>query len=326
MTVTLPPEALGAWILGAVDLNQTADASSQAEALCIDFYSQERVAAKRSDLRKGPIDLRGRKVLTDPDARHRKIAVETGYDLRFDTWFSAPLEAWTCDDSPSAMMLYQQIGRAPDGTYSLADMTEANLAHLAYMKAEGLIHVGAEDRIHLLSDPAATDNRSRYPGAPMDDRKAAIGRQLRLHARGLVLAAIWRIRQSKTWNPVKKADAEAMAGENGSIRLPVRLVCAEANAAKARTRSLDEYRYLSVDTCGRMLRDLLEDGILREYAKPRSIRLNRRWVRIPRSYSPDYFDISIKQAGPIDEYMGPDPAPPRLIEYPDILQSELTAA
>lgn len=290
---------------------------SQARALCSDSLTTEIITAKRRDLRKLSLVDDGRRIITDVAERHRKMAVETGWDIRTGLDYGNPLEAWTCSNAPAARLMYQRIALAEDGTYSLADFTsDADLEHLDYMKDERLISFGASGAIHMLSDPDAADNSSRYPGAPMPDHKASVGRQLRQHGRELVLAAIWRIRHDRAYSKIHADERAQIDRENGAVGLPIRLVCGEANAGKARMRSLDGHRYLSVDTCGRILRELLAAGLLEEQEPPRAIRTGRRWIMRGRTFVAESVD---RIPGPI-AYMGRDSLPPRLVPF-----GELTA-
>lgn len=119
--------------------------------------------AKRADLRKQAIRRDwGRPVLTEEKTRLRKLAVETGYDARFDRFLSTPLEPWTCANAPSAMLFYGEIARAGDGTLSISGYSGPQLDHLAYMLGEHLITLGVTGTIHMLGDPRH-EKDTRYP-------------------------------------------------------------------------------------------------------------------------------------------------------------------
>jgi len=260
-------------------------ASSQVTALCGRSTTIKDDAAKRQDLRKRARPVVLRPIAATKKDRARKFAVETGYDLRHDTFLKAPLEPWTCPQASKAMILYGTIRTLDDGKLTLDDFNGVDLDHLRYMHDEQLIEFGLTGTIHMLDDPDGKSGRS-YPGSGMADKRAAVGKQLRDRADSIVLAAILNLARRRT---VSKIPARMLADlvVSTGLKSPVRLICQEANAIKRHRRDLDECRFLSVDTCSRVLKRLRMAEVIEEAEPPRSIRACRQWIGVPRVYRTD---------------------------------------
>lgn len=255
--------------------------SAQFRALCARrTATADFMVAKRSELRKRTGQSRRRHVIDDPGERMRKLAIETGYDIRHDLFLKAPLEPWTSPVPVAGMRAYSDLMRGRPGADLLESWSGERLAELEWMRDEQLVTI-TEDRLRVvpLSDEAPRDNR-KYPGAPVVDALARIGRQLRGHARGIIGAAFANACIRRTRKRGKQPGRLTAAG----IQLAARELCEEANRIKARRPDLDEYRYLSVDTCRRVIRELLADGLLTEAEPPRAVREGRSWKTIPRTF------------------------------------------
>ena len=205
--------------------------------------------------------------------------METGYDARRDMYLKAPLEPWDCPNAPAAKLLYARIRRADDGTLKLDSFSGVDLDYLRWLEDQQLVGFGTGGAIHMLDDPAAKTGKN-YPGAPEGDKRAAIGKQLRGRVTSLLLAALLNFKRGRTLTQRNGTDL----ARHGGLALPARLVCQEVNKLKAKRSDLDEYRYLHVDTCARILRDWCRAGILIEAEPPRAIRSGRRWITLPRVY------------------------------------------
>jgi len=217
----------------------------------------------------------GREVLAKADQRRRKYEIETG--IGRDGTIHAPLEPWTAPGSRwSSMFFYGRIMHAEPGTYSLDQLSRAELEQAHWMAAEGLVLVDEDMRIHPLSDAAASKGRM-YPGAPGSDKTAAIGLYLRDNATGLVAAALWNLSVHRG----EKGGAE-LVGADG-VRAKVAQICAEANRIKAKRPGLAEYRYLSVTRCAEIVRALIDGGFLDEIEPVRFERRFRSWRAVSRA-------------------------------------------
>lgn len=261
----------------------TADiiASQQVTAFCAHRTAQADInVAKRRDLRERNGKPRRRRILEDPGDRMRKCNLETGYDSRRDLFLAEPLEPWTCEYPAPAKRAYTDLMRGVPGTDLLENWDGVALDALPWMRDEELVTI-SEDRLRVvpLSDEAARVTR-RYPGALVIDTLARYGRQLRDQASGLVMAAFVNICAGKSRKRGRKPGIRTASG----IRLAARELCAEANRIKARRPDLDGYRYLSVDTCRRVIRGLLGAGLLTELEAPRAVRERRSWKTVPRLF------------------------------------------
>lgn len=265
---------------GTEQTTTMAELLSQVRELCGHYKTIDIDAAKRQDLRKRKGQPRARRVLDDPAERMRKLGLETGYDTRRDVFLTAPLEPWTCV-TPGSMRLYSQLMRGSDGA-SLSDYDGADLEVLHWLREEELVAFGEQGQVHALSD-AEQGPRRIYPGAPVGDKKARVGRQLRDVGRTLVFAAFVNIARRKTRKRISTAKRNSMDKPHG-LCVAAYDLAREANAIKAKRRELDEYRYLSVDTCRRIIRDLLKSGVLSEAEPPRPIRIKRSWHTVPRVF------------------------------------------
>lgn len=255
--------------------------SSQFRALCAHRTAiSDLMVAKRSELRKRNGQPRRRHPLDDPAERMRKLAIETGYDIRHDLFLKAPLEPWTSDRPVVGMRAYSDLMRGRPGADLLEHWSGEYLAELEWMRDEELVTI-SEDRLRIvpLSDEAPKQGR-KYPGAPVVDSLARIGRQLRGQARGIIGAAFANACRRRARKRGKQPGKMTAAG----LQIAVRELCEEANKIKARRPDLDEYRYLSVDTCRRVIREMLAAGLLTEAEPPRAVREGRSWKTIPRTF------------------------------------------
>jgi hypothetical protein len=266
-------------------------ASSLLTVFCGDYeVLKDEASTKRSDLQERSTRDMRRPVLTRPGERIRKYAIETGCHRKSKT----PAEPWLCTDPSGAMRLYAQIMEVPDGGYRLADADSPHqLEQLAYMADEQLITIGPGGSVHVLGDRKGA-GQARYPGAPEPDKDRGGGghKSLGMKARDLVLSAWANITRRGRLAFVRQSSQL----RDGGIAVSTREICAEANRIKAKyRRDLDEYRYLSTETCrriisgytdskGRRHKGLLEDHQLSELVPPRCIRAGRTWMTLPRVY------------------------------------------
>jgi hypothetical protein len=221
---------------------------------------------------------RQRHFLTDPEERGKKLAIETGWDARRNRPLATPLEPWT--GPPRSVLLYAHLMRDPDGAHSLGEYAASGLDALAWMADEELISVGEHGEIHALSDGCPKDGR-RYPGTPVSDALAKIGRSLMGNARGLILAALFNLSSGRTVRRTRKRRRHAAETADG-MRLTAAQVCAEANRIKARRPDLAGFRYLSLSRCRELIRDLIDAGVIEQVEPPRAVRQRRSWRTIPR--------------------------------------------
>lgn len=240
-----------------------------------------------------------RGVLAQPGLRQRKLAIETGWDRDHQHFYRKPLEPWTCPYPDSAMELYGRIMLARDGAFSIGDFRGRQLDYVEYMRREELVSVGDDGRLHALSDMIREEGGRAYPGAPVADKHASIGRQLRDQAASLVLAALFNISRGGVirWSRKRK---QQVVEAPGGLRLTTAQVCAEANQVKASRRDLDDRRYLSVSTCRDVLRALIELGYITEAIGARAIRRMRSWFTLPRVIGRVTEDMS-DDAGILDD-------------------------
>lgn len=258
----------------------------QARELCATSEQLEDIGhAKCSDQQKRPPP---RPVITKIRDRRRKYAIETGYDTRTGQFLKAPLEPWTCPNPQGAWLLYREIIDAPDGSLHLSQYRgRADLRHLEYMQHEKLIGFDARGWIHVLGDPDRPAERSKYPGAPVPDTKAATGKQLRGHAAELVMTALRRLFSGRSLLKLSKQQKRQLAEWRGRRGMPLgaRWICWEANLIKRLERpDLADHRFLSVDTCRRVLRVLRDLGKLTVLRKVRRFRADRSWKCDPAVY------------------------------------------
>lgn len=234
--------------------------------------------SKRRGLREreGKVPRR-REVLNDPGQRRAKFAIETGYDIRRDQFLAAPLEPWTCP-VPHGKRAYLALMQGEE--ISIGGLRGADLDMWTWALAEELVTADADGRIVPLSDAAPPLVRS-YPGAPVPDHRAGVGRQLRDLAVGLMLAAFANLCRGKS---VVRARARRRRGRitGDGIELTAAVLASEANAIKARRPGLEGFRYLSLSTARRLIRKLTGAGILDEISSPKASRRRRSWVMRPR--------------------------------------------
>jgi hypothetical protein len=163
-------------------------------------------------------------------------------------------------------------------------ITDLGIDHL---EDEELVAFGTDGAIYPLSDPDSIKQR-RYPGAPVVDKKAAVGRQLRGHAADLVIAAIRRLRDGRSMLKLGRRDKAALRRRHsqGGVPLAARIICWEANLLKQHQRAdLAEHRFLSIDVCRRVLRNLVATGALIELQEMERFRANRQWRCNPAVYA-----------------------------------------
>jgi hypothetical protein len=227
---------------------------------------------------------RRREVLADPAGRYRKLAIETGYDIRYDQMLWAPLEPWNCPDPHAAMAMYGEIMRAEDGATAIASYHGERLAMLSWMREEELVAIGDAGEVRALSDARSQAGRS-YPGAPVSDKMAKIGHYLGKLAKGLILAAIMNLSAGRTVRRLRKRRrAAGMFGTEDGLRLSGAAICEEVNSIKAHRPDLADYQYLSVSRCREVVKELIEDELLEEIEPPRAVRERRSWRTIPRLF------------------------------------------
>jgi hypothetical protein len=237
---------------------------------------------KRSDLGKWAgrtAHIRDRDILTDPDKRLKKLCVETGWDTARNRPLRSPLEPWTCPVSMSRIM-YADIMRDPDGAHHIGEYSGNGLTAIEWMREEELIAIGASGEIRALGDMTRDAGRA-YPGAPVPDSQAKIGRQLRHRAVGKVLAALFNISRGGAVRWSRRRSQKAIAAPGG-LRLSAAQVCAAANQLIAADPALEDYRYLSVSTCREIIKALIETGHVTEAVAAKAIRRMRSWFTLPR--------------------------------------------
>jgi hypothetical protein len=236
-------------------------------------------AQKRSDLQERPGSLQTRDFIDDERQRARKYSIETGFDERTGAYRLAPLEPWT--GPGGSMRLYQRImfGDA----LTVADVKGDQLEIVEWMRDEGLAGVDDKGQIRPLSD-ARTGKRRVYPGAPVADKRAAVGYQLREQAAGLVLAALANLtRGVATARGLRRKMAKA--ARHGGMTLSAYDIASEANTIKAKRKDLADRRYLSVSTVRALIKILLRDGTIEEIEPPHAVRRQRSWRVIPRVFA-----------------------------------------
>jgi len=257
---------------------------------------EELNAQKRSDLQRHRGALRTRHFLDRERDKVRKYSIETGYDERTGAYRLAPLEPWT--GPKGSMKLYQRLmfGDA----VALGDVKGGHLGIVEWMRDEGLAGVDDNGNVLPLSDASAPERRA-YPGAPVRDSKAKVGHSLRDLGRGLVLAAITNLMRHK---PVSKIGPRklAFAERRGGIALSAYVVATEANAIKGKRSDLGEYKYLSVSTVRKWIKNLIAGGDIFEAEAPRAVRVNRSWKTLPRVFEKRITDWS---AVPLDTLDNP---------------------
>lgn len=269
-------------------------ASSQVTAFLRDSNTLEENAQKLPDLRI-PDQKRTRDFLDGNRQKHRKYAIETGFDERTQSYRTAPLEPWT--GPKGSMRLYQRVIFAEPR--QVGDYNGADLASVEWMRAEGLAGVDDDGFVRPLSDSRKAERRS-YPGAPVGDAKAKIGKSLRQYGRGLVLAAMANLMRHQ---PVSKIGRRklALAHRRDGIALSAYDITTEANAVKAKRRDLGEYRYLSVSTVRTWIDQLLAGMDIFEAEPPKAVRVNRSWRTLPRVYEDRITDWSTVPFDPLEE-------------------------
>jgi len=221
-----------------------------------------------------------RHVIVDPAEGGRKLAIETGYDSRIDAFLKAPLEPWDSPVPNVGKRIYAGLvmGRR---SVSLADqLSVTELAEIDWMLDARLVGLTDNDIVVPLSDPERGKRRA-YPGSGLTDRAASIGRTLRSFGPGLVLAGI------------ANGIAGVTAGRGflrrkrnvitkGGLSLTAYELCTEVNKIIRKRADLAGYRFMSVDTCRRILRALIRGEQLTELEAPRAVRRHRSWVTLPR--------------------------------------------
>lgn len=279
---TSPPPAPGASV--AELLSQVRELSQ-----AIESTSNSPDLRKRSDLREHAVVPRRRRELTDPAERMKKLGLETGFDTRAGRFLAAPLEPWT--GPPGSMELYARImrGQAPA---TLPEYGGADLICLEYLVSEELVTVarpsaGQPHALMALSDGRAAVGR-KYPGAPVGDRQAAIGRQLRGNLEEMVTSAVLWTSEGKALQRgrLRLARPRGRAGDGEGVPITGAQITAQVNAEKARRRDLDGYRFASVsrvqDILRKVLKKLAELFQVEEVAAPRAVRENRSWRTLAR--------------------------------------------
>jgi len=265
-------------------------ASSQVTALCSDSnHSIKEGAAKSSDLRRRASEALDRHYIAEESKRRAKYAVETGYDMRAGSFLSAPLEPWTCENAPAAMLLYRRIMEAPDWTLSVSDFTGADLGHLQYLYDQQLIEWEPPElggRIAMLSDPEYPDNRTKYPGSGLPDKRSAVGKQLRGHGFEIVKEALRNLAAGRSRLKLSRSQRDELTEWDGdTVPFALRWICWEANLVKRARPDLAEHKFLSIATCGRIVRALRDSGQLTVARPVRRWRAGRQWMTTPAAYT-----------------------------------------
>ncbi|HWD76721.1 MAG TPA: hypothetical protein VG371_16415, partial [Solirubrobacteraceae bacterium] len=212
-----------------------------------------------------------------------------------------PQEPWTCGNAGGAIRLYAKIIRSPDGTFRLGDFaTPEQLDHIRYMRDQKLVMIRKDDSVVPLGD-ADPDPGRTYPGAPLPDPRpgkcegAALGKPLRNLADELIIDA---------FRELCAENSEQHSRGAGRVGISNRDICERANRNKGKLRTLDEYRYLSVETARRHIAGsgkhpgLLDQGEMTELEPPQRIRQDRTWKALPRVYE---IPLDIMRAGPRPE-------------------------
>lgn len=227
---------------------------------------------------------RDRDVLLDSAERLRKLCIETGTDPRTGRRRHAPLEPWT--GPRGSVLMYANIMRDPDGTHNVSGYSGDGLAALEWMREERLISIGTAGEIHALSDAKAEQGR-KYPGAPVPDQRAGIGKQLGDNMEGLVTSALFNLSGGRTVRPARrKAKRLGAACSADGTPITGAQVAEEVNAIKARRRDLDECRWASLSRVREVLRDVLRKliglGVIEQVSPPKPVRQWRSWRTLPR--------------------------------------------
>jgi hypothetical protein len=218
---------------------------------------------------------RRRDVLTDPGDRMRKFAVETGYDTRRGAFLAAPLEEWTCPDKNLGKLAYRDL-MVWGKVFRIDDLDERDREIWTWALNEQLAAVDEHGVIVPLSDAASPSVRS-YPGAPVPDQRAGIGRRLGVLAPALMLTSLANL--SRGISVVRSRMRRKRGRITGDgIEVTAQALAAEANAIKARRPDLAEYRYLSLSTCRRLIRALIGAGVIDQVSPPKPMRVRRSWA------------------------------------------------
>lgn len=227
------------------------------------------------DLRKlTGIVPRSREVLDDEGDRIRKYEIETGIGL--DGRVRPPLEPWDCPVKGGVKLYWQVMFRE----VNVEDLQGEAARAAAWMREVQLVAVSESGQLEPLSDAHREDGRS-YPGAPMSDRQAAIGRYLRGFAVGLVQAALANLSSGQT---VRRFNSRGLSRiERGDgIAITAAMVCKEANAIRRKRRDLADYRWVSLSLVRELLKDLIRGGVVDELIGTRAVRRHRSWATLPR--------------------------------------------
>lgn len=230
--------------------------------------------SKRSDLREQRKPKR-RERLADPAARYRKLSVETGRTHPVTGDLLPPIEPWTGPDG--SRLAFARVARAADGAYTLDDL---DFEFVTWGVTEELLEVDGDSRVHMLSDASAPAGR-KYPGAPVRDERAGIGRQLRHRAVMPVFRAVAAFLAGKVRGKLGRRGK----WRAGGLELRDADICAAANKDIAKSLALDGYRFLSLSACRRVVKMLLKTGLLTEAEPPRHTRFRRSWMTIPRVFT-----------------------------------------
>lgn len=254
------------------------DANAQVTAFSQHLEDIENQLRKRSGLReRAGRQPRKREVLTDPGKRMRKLAIETGYDVRYEQFLGAPLEPWT--GPRGSMQRYGELMRG-EAPVMLRDWQGPGLDFLAWARDEELIAISGDGEVQALSDAKGRDQR-KYPGAAVPDQAAGVGRRLGDKAVELMRLAWLNISRGRLTGRRSRSRRSA-AALSSELQVPVSQVVAEANAIKARRRDLDEYRFLSLSRGYEVNRLLLDLHVIEEVLPPRHVRRERSWRTLPR--------------------------------------------
>jgi hypothetical protein len=287
---------------------------AQVSAFCMGIErdtSSKTTGAYRCDLQKLASELRvksspsriRRHYLADPAEQSAKLIEETGFDS-LGRIVEPPREQWA---RPQAMGLYQRLMMRAPGLPSVMDYEGDDLRHLAWMLSVELLDIDDDGRIHLLSDSGLPDQR-RYTGAPVEDKRAAIGRTHAAEDVQAFVLEVWRL--IADGRPPMDIDGDhraEMTTKNG-LRMSGRMMTYQANKLLAARidancnclgRDLVRHawdladhgegcagreRWLSVDVVRRAIRDLMASGDLVRSDPAYLTRRGHTECRIPAAY------------------------------------------
>lgn len=219
-----------------------------------------------------------------------KLAIETGRRHPETGKLLPPLEPWTCPVPMTGMLAYARIIKGSDGADQLSSYAGDRLRALNWMRQEQLVRV-ENGRVLPLSDMDRAERRT-YPGALISDEEVKRTRSCYLGERGegLIMAAVLNLRNRDT--------PRRALHTRGGLALACYQIAEEVNRIISTRLELDGFRYMSVETCRRMIKGydgperkdgtrkhypgLIERGMLTELEPPKAVRKGRTWHTLPR--------------------------------------------